>query len=579
VNWEIWKPDWTALARQQVTESNPKNASGNASLTTHANNGLEEGIRILLRAEEAGQPADLSDWLAHHPGLATELAEFIACQRGLQIAAKRWHDQNTPDTEGPPFKKTLGGLELGDEIDRGGMGIVYRAYDPELRRDVAVKRIITGPFTSADERARFRFEAEAAAGLNHPAVVPIYSFGEECGNPYLVMALMDGGSLANRLRELGANRRMRPLDAAELIHSVALGVHHAHQRGLIHRDLKPANILFNSQGTPHIADFGLAVTLEASFRVSLGKSMAGTAAYMAPEQVSGNMNLTTAVDVHALGAILYEILAGQPPFGNNEWLLTLQQVRDEAPKPLRDGQSKIPRDLESICMRCLEKAPQDRYPSAKALADDMERFMHGEPLQSRRPGWIMGLTRLISRRRITASMSSWPGCFFAVGLTILSHGIITWGVAVGAPALWSYLALGFNLAGWSGLYLWFLLARIEKISLVERASAAVQFGTIIACISLIPFHIQQHGWDIIPIYPPLTTVLGLGMFCHGATHWGKLYVAGVLLILVACLMPLLPSIFWPVAHALSLATIITWTGFKLREFDMTSRHPSNSKSS
>lgn len=550
-------------------------ATGDSSLISHENNGLEEGISIVLRADETGQPADLSDWLAHHPGLATELAEFIAGQRGLQIAAKQWHDQRTPDTEEPPFKKTLGGLELGEEIDRGGMGVVYRAYDPALRRDVAVKRIINGPFTSADERGRFRFEAEAAAGLNHPAVVPVYAFGEEGGNPYLVMALMEGGSLARRLRDREANHCMPPLDAAALIHKVAQGVHHAHQRGLIHRDLKPANILFDSKGMPHIADFGLAVTLEASFRLSLGKSMAGTAAYMAPEQVVGNRNLTTAVDVHALGAILYELLTGKPPFGNEEWLITLQKVRDDAPKPLRDGQRIIPRDLETVCMRCLEKAPQDRYASAQALAEDLERFMHGEPLQSRRPGWIVGLTRVISRRRLTVSMSSWPGCFFAAGLTFLSHGVIAWLVTADAPAKWAYLALGCNIAGWTGLYLWYLLARIEKVSLVERASAAVQFGTIIACLSLIPEHIQQHGWDILPIYPPLTAVLGLGIFAHGATHWGMLYIAGMIFMLAAGIMPLLPSTYWPIAHGATLATTIAWIGFKLRQFDREGRQSGN----
>jgi hypothetical protein len=245
--------------------------------------GLEEGIGIVLRAEEAGQAPDLADWLAHHPDLAGELALFLAGQRGIQTAASQW---GAAEVMAPPevsFKQRVGGLELGEEIDRGGMGVVYRAYDPSLRREVAVKRVISGVFTSSTERARFRFEAEAAAGLSHPAVVPIHAFGDEGGQPYLVMALMEGGSLAQRLRNRKPGQGMPALEAAELIRDVALGAHHAHQRGLLHRDLKPGNILFDGQGRPHIADFGLALTLEATF--SLSRSMAGTAGYMAPERL------------------------------------------------------------------------------------------------------------------------------------------------------------------------------------------------------------------------------------------------------------------------------------------------------
>lgn len=179
------------------------------------------------------------------------------------------------------------------------------------------------------------------------------------------MALMEGGSLAQRLRNRKPGEGVPALEAAELIRDVALGAHHAHQRGLLHRDLKPGNILFDGQGRPHIADFGLALPLEATF--SLSRSMAGTAGYMAPEQVGGEQNLTIAVDVHALGAILYELLAGEPTFGREEWLLTLQRVRDETPPPLRGGRNGAAVDLETICLRCLEKDPQDRSPRPRRL--------------------------------------------------------------------------------------------------------------------------------------------------------------------------------------------------------------------
>jgi hypothetical protein len=533
---------------------------------------LGEGIGIVLRAEEAGQSPDLADWLAGNPDLAGELAGFLAAQRGIQAASRRWLSEQEEtvgelDLESKPGVQKLGGLELGEELDRGGMGVVYRAYDPVLRREVAVKRVLSGSFTTPEERARFRFEAEAAAGLSHPAVVPIHSFGEEAGGPYLVMALMEGGSLAKKLRERLPESCYSPPEAAALVRDVALGVHHAHQRGLLHRDLKPANILFDGQGRPHIADFGLALTLEATFSLSMAGSVTGTAAYMAPEQVEGGKSLTTAVDIHALGVILYELLAGRPPFGCDEWLVTLHRVRDEEAPGLREKRPQVPRDLETICLRCLEKDPADRYSSAQALAEDLDRFLQGEPLVYRRPGWLAGLSRVLSRRRLTSSMGSWPGCYFASVLALFTHGVVEWLLLAGHGSGWAYGVLGINLLGWFGLYCWYLLSRWQSLTPVERLSAAVQFGTMLACVALVSGVVEHHGWEVLPFYPPLTTVLGLGLFAHGATHWGWFYFMGVMLMIVAFLMPVFSPITWPVIHGLAVATILARVGGRLHEFD------------
>ena len=528
---------------------------------------LELGIGIILKAEEEGHPPELADWLARNPALAFDLADFLASQRGIQSAARELHGLPAIRVEeAANARPVVGGFELKEEVGRGGMGVVYRAFDPALKRWVAVKRILAGPFTTQNEKAHFRFEAEAAAGLDHPAVVPIHAFGEEGGHPYLVMVWMERGNLAERLGQTG--QKTTPRGAAILIRDVALGVNHAHLRGLLHRDLKPGNILFDQDNRPHIADFGLAVSLEASFCLSLRNTMAGTAAYMAPEQVSGRKSLTTAVDIHALGAILYELLTGSPPFGNSEWLVTLQRVRDDAATPFRDLHGDVPVDLETVCLRCLEKNPEDRYPSAQDLVADLNRFLEGEPLGSKRPGWLVAFGRALSRRRETLSLSTWPGCFGGAAVVLVTNGIVAWAVWAEVSGLWAYAALGANLAGWLALYAWFLIARIHLLSMVERLSAGIQFGAIVACLSLLPAHVQRHGMDILSLYPALTTVLALGIFAHGATHWGKLYLAGIFLMGVSALLPVLPRPYWPIAHGLAIGGLLIWTGFRLRAFDL-----------
>lgn len=537
---------------------------------------LEEAIGIILKSEEEGQPMELADWLGRNPDQATELASFLASHRKMQtVALTRWADESVvvqPST----FPK-VAGLDLQEEIGRGGMGVVYRAYDPTLKRTVAVKRIIASLLTSPKELEKFRFEAEAAAGLDHAAIVPIHAFGETDGQPFLVMKFMEGGSLSNRLRALGHARQLPQAEAAKLVRDIAFGVHHAHQRGLIHRDLKPANILLDHLGAPHVADFGLAIALKASFSISRDGSMAGTAAYMAPEQVSCETGLTIAVDVHALGSILYELLAGEPPFGRGEWLQTIQRVRDEPAPSLRHIRPELARDLETIAMRCLEKRPEDRYRSALNLAEDLTRFLEGEPLVSKPRSLATTIVRAIDRRKETRSMASWPGCFVAAISLLLSHSIVQFVALTDGQPWVAYTALGAYFVAWLSLYWWFLIVRSHALSPVERLSAALQIGMMLACLSLFPAHIVFYGKNFLPIYPPMTTIFGLGIFAHGATHWGRLYVVGLVLMVVSCLMPLVPMIFWPATHTLMHGGILVWMGFWLRQFDRESQaRPSKS---
>lgn len=532
---------------------------------------LEEALAVLLQAEDSGRVPDLSEWLAFHPENALELADFLALHRNLFEMNKTFDTW----TNQPCSSKTqihIPGFEIQDEIGRGGMGVVYRAFDQSLKRTVALKCILIGEMASQRDLLRFRFEAEAAAGLDHYAITPVYSFGENNGQPYLIMKMMDGGSLAKRLKENGTYHLIPYQDSARLVRDIALGVHHAHLHGLLHRDLKPANILLDHDGRPHVADFGLAIALKSSFSKSQSGSMAGTAAYMAPEQISGESALSTAVDIHALGAILYELVTGIPPYGNEEWLITIQRVRDENPYDMRQYCPNLPRDLETIILRCLQKQPADRYDSAQSLAEDLTRFINDQPLLSQSKNWLRKIGHAVSHRRQTMSMSSWPAFFMSATSLIISQMIVTAILMTGANPWLTYVALGTHYAIWMILYWIFLVSRSNLVSMVERSSMSLQLGMMIALLSLLPSHFYFHGSNILPLYPYMNAIFGIGIFAHGATHWGRLYVVGTYLMLIAIAMPLLPIQWWPMLHGIFHGAALLWLGYRHREFDIVAKN-------
>src|SRR5881396_2198466 len=297
----------------------------------------------------------------------------------------------------------FGDYELLEEIGRGAQGVVFRARQKNLNRTVALKVISLGQWASKAHLKRFRLEAEAAARLEHPGIVPIHEVGERDGSCYFSMKFVEGGQL-----DEVARREPIPIRrAVELIAKVARTVHYAHEHGILHRDIKPGNILLDAEGEPHLTDFGLARLLETESTVTRTLEVLGTPSYMSPEQALGeNAAVSSATDVYGLGAVLYQLLTSHPPFAGGTTYETIKLLLDTEPRQPRLLNPKIDRDLSTICLKCLEKDPQRRYPSALALAEDLERWLKHEPIQARHTGIFARGKKWVRRNPTSALLAA-----------------------------------------------------------------------------------------------------------------------------------------------------------------------------
>jgi serine/threonine-protein kinase len=338
------------------------------------------------------RPADPPDPLCERLAAA---ARGIALEADGSVTALLRPGGPPGGAEARPAVRAFGGHELLERLGQGGMGVVWKARQVRLNRLVALKMVRFPEAADAHALERFRREGEAVARLAHPNVVEVYDSGEHDGQPYYSMELLEGGSLARRV----AAGPLPPREACGLVRTLALAMQAAHDRKIVHRDLKPANVLFATDGTPKITDFGLAKLLDADAGQTQTGDVMGTASYMSPEQARGDAGLVgPPTDVYALGAILYELLAGRPPFRGPTRVATLEQVRTREPPPLAGAAPREAAGLEAVCRKCLEKEPARRYESAAALADDLGRWLDGQPTAARRSGRPPARGRTLRRR-------------------------------------------------------------------------------------------------------------------------------------------------------------------------------------
>ena len=414
---------------------------------------------------------------------------------------------------------SFGDYELLEEIARGGMGVVYKARHSKLNRVAAVKMILGGQFSSANDLQRFYIEAEAAARLDHPGIVPVYDIGESNGQPFFAMKYIEGGSLSDKMPELRAD----PKFACRMLADVARAVHHAHQRGILHRDLKPANILIDEVGNPLVTDLGLAKsTSDNDSNLTKTGAILGTPGYMPPEQAAGEESVTTAADVYSLGAILYEAMTGRPPHKGSTPIDTVMSVLNDTPVEPRKLNPKVAPELELICLKCLERNPEDRYTSAAAVANDLESWLADEPISIKPPTLAAQTARWMkkNRRMVYVALTLLMVSMFLVPLSMLLFGTTVHfgdggGISLGevyqhfpnAKRPWfnsirdnvpnwvtAVIFLAQLVFVWPSIGLWNAIATRPKSI---RHAVGVGFVTSAICASLL---IATSGWLFVVIY-------------------------------------------------------------------------------
>jgi len=391
--------------------SSPREPEGDAPAFDQLNAYLDE--------LHSGSQTNKAKFLAEHP----ELASFVASLEALQYLspastptvapAKQADSQTEPFTKGadhslpagaetddlPGALSDFGKYELLGELGRGGMGVVYKARQKDLDRLVAIKMILSSRLASAEHVLRFHAEARSTARIQHPHIVQVYETGQIHGQNYFAMEYIEGPNLGDTVRD----KKLSPEQAVRLLLPIVRAVGHLHAEGLIHRDLKPTNIIVDAQNRPVLTDFGLAKILDADSRLTCTGDVVGTPSYMAPEQATGSRDMGPWSDVYSLGAILYELLTGRPPFRASTPLDTLVQVMEGEPTLPRQLNPAIPRKLELICLKCLDKARESRYPDAAAFAEDLQHFLHGDPVEAQPQGWLQSLSRWSRREPALAS--------------------------------------------------------------------------------------------------------------------------------------------------------------------------------
>ncbi len=534
----------------------------------------EVALAAYLDAVAAGERPDRDGLLSANPEMAVfltehdrlaELGSWWRSAAGEEKTASWRPDVTRPVAEAAsPYQAALPelpGYEIRREIARGGMGVVYEARQRGLNRPVAVKLILHGALASADDRRRFAAEAEAAAKLKHPGIVVIHEVGEHAGQPFFSMEYVAGESLAR------IARRQLPTakQAAHYVTEVARAVQFAHEHGVLHRDIKPSNVLVDESGRVRVMDFGLAKQIDADDKLTMTGQLLGTPSYMAPEQISSSAGaIGTACDVYGLGALLYALLTGQPPFRGESQVETLLAALESTPVAPRRINPHVSRPLEMIALKCLEKNPADRYPSAQAVAADLERFLQGESLSISSPNLLDRLVRNLERSQFDREIHAWSRMLMHVAwIALAAHAgvFVVASLRAEHPTLW----LGaIRTAGVSAMVVVFWARRADWYpprGAPARQLWAIWLGYLGGTIVLVMIDFLQSPPGVpyygLGAYPPMAVLASLAFVVLGSSYWGYCYLIGGLFLLLAVAMtqwllvaPLAFGICWGASLAL-----------------------------
>ncbi len=514
----------------------------NRSAESARDHQLAQLLGDLLEAQRCGQQVEIEVEAARHADFGEELRQLWAAVQVADVCADSWTTSLAVTTEVIPAPRELpcqfGDYQLLEEIGRGGMGVVYKARQCSLDRTVALKMILRGELASADELSRFRSEAEAAAALNHRNIVPVYEVGQHEGHAYFSMQYIEGDNLAVRM----SAGPLPPREAAKIVAGAARALQAAHLHGILHRDIKPSNILVHPEGQPLVTDFGLAKRVTAQQSLTLSGDILGTPSYLAPEQAAGNRGaLAPATDVYSLGAVLYQALTGRPPFQAATPLDTIMLVLEQDPLPPRLLNPRADRELEMVALRCLQKPPELRYPTAAALADDLEAYLRGEPISARVGSFAAVLARWFRETHHVSVLENWGLLWMWHAVVLLALCLLTnymhW---IGFDRPEPYLLLwGGGLAVWAPIF-WAIRRRAGPVMFVERQVAHVWGGSVIASVGL--FAIE---WilrlPVLTLSPVLGLINGIVFTVKAGILSGEFYIHAAALFCTAAVMAVLQA--------------------------------------
>jgi hypothetical protein len=524
---------------------------------------------LLVQWEELrqqGKTATPEDLCPDDTRLQALLRERLASRQRLHAALDLPALTRSEQVARPAPLPVIDGYEIGELLGRGGMGLVFKARQKALKRDVALKIVVSGAHAGAAERARFRTEGEAVARLHHPGIVQIYEVGEQAGCPYLALEFVSGGSLAEQLN----GTPMPPRRAAQLLLDLARAVQHAHEQGIVHRDLKPANVLLTQTGIAKIADFGLAKLLDVEQGQTQTGAVLGSPSYMAPEQAAGKVRtIGPAADVYALGAILYELLTGRPPFLGASFLETLDQVRSHDPAPPQALQPRVSADLAAICLKCLEKNAAQRYPSAAALEDDLDRFLRGEAIAARKRTLWDQAARVLRYSEVDVNWGAWAALtLYLAPLPLLTHVAVF--VLFGDRPEYPLVAIGVSLVTQAVMFYSIFFGKRASMRVIapgqRRLSMSSWLGNFVGML-LAPLTILRMTHPATP--EEWFVIYALWLILAGCTYFslaadaGILYVTGSLCFLLAVLAPFVP-LYMPLVLGSLMSLNMTAIGLGLR---------------